>query len=247
MTAASSDLALSFRQRLGWVAHVFKAATQNHHPELERLFAPMIAHDATIADVGAHAGQFSKMFARLAPQGRIFAFEPAPYARAVLEPALKWNRLAHVSVEPYGLSDAPGHFTLSTPLKRGRAEVGYGLAHLGTDSDPRPMRTETIEVRTLDAFVAEKKLTRLDFLKADVEGWEARMLTGGQKTLATLKPTLFLEIVQSSLARANSRAEDIFEMLEPLGYGAKVFNVDATFSPVSGFVGDRDYLFETTR
>ena len=241
------DLSLTFRQRLGWVAHVFKAATQNHHPELERLFAPMIAADATIADVGAHAGQFSKMFARLAPAGRIFAFEPASYARAVLAPALRWNRFERVTVEPYGLSDAPGHFELSTPLKRGRAEVGYGLAHLGTDDDPRPMRVETIEVRTLDAFAESQKLTRLDFLKADVEGWEARMLAGGMKTLAALKPKLFLEIVQSSLNRANSKAEDIFALLAPLGYRAKKLNVDATLTPVDGFSGDSDYLFEAPR
>ncbi len=237
------DLSLSLRQRLGWVAHVFKAATQNHHPELERLFAPMIAQDATIADVGAHAGQFSKLFARLAPEGRVFAFEPAPYARAVLAPALKWNRFERVTVEPYGLSDAPGHFTLSTPLKRGHAEVGYGLAHLGTDDDPRPMRTETIEVRTLDSFAAANKLTRLDFLKADVEGWEARMLIGGRNTLAALKPVLFLEIVQSSLARANSKPQDIFTLLAPLGYSARKLTADATLTAVDGFDGDSDYLF----
>lgn len=240
-----TDLSLSFRQRLGWVAHVFKAATQNHHPELERLFAPMIAPDATILDVGAHAGQFAKMFARLAPQGRIFAFEPAPYARAVLEPALRWNGFdARVRIEPYGLSDAPGHFTLSTPLKRGRAEVGFGLAHLGTDDDPRPMRTESIEVRTLDAFAKDVGLKRLDFLKADVEGWEARMLTGGRETIGELKPKLFLELVQSSLARANSRAEDVFALLAPMGYRARRLNVDATLTDVDAFAGDSDYLFE---
>lgn len=238
------DLALSFRQRLGWVAHVFKAATQNHHPELERLFAPMIAADAVIADVGAHAGQFSKMFARLAPQGRVFAFEPAPYARAVLEPALRWNGMSRVEVQPFGLSDAPGHFTLSTPLKRGRAEVGYGLAHLGTDDDPRPMRTETIEVRTLDAFADAQKLRRLDFLKADVEGWEARMLAGGAATIGRLKPKLFLELVQSSLARANSRADDVFALVAPFGYRARKLNADATLTPVDAFAGDADYLFE---
>ena len=152
-----------------------------------------------------------------------------------------------MTVEPYGLSDAPGHFELSTPLKRGRAEVGYGLAHLGTDDDPRPMRVETIEVRTLDAFAESQKLTRLDFLKADVEGWEARMLAGGMKTLAALKPKLFLEIVQSSLTRANSTAEDVFALLAPLGYRAKKLNVDATLTPVDGFSGDSDYLFEAPR
>jgi FkbM family methyltransferase len=238
-----SELDLTFRQRLGWIAHVFKAATQNHHPELERLFAPMIARDAVIADVGAHAGQFAKIFARLAPQGRIYAFEPSSYALSVLPHTLGWNGMKHVSIEPYGLSDAPGTFTMSTPLKRGRAEVGFGLAHLGTDDDKRPMRVETIEVRTLDSFAEDKKLTRLDFLKADVEGWEARMLAGGQGTLARFKPTLFLEIVESSLARAGSTGTDIFTLLSAIGYRAQKLNADASLSAVEGFTGDSDYLF----
>ncbi len=238
-----SELDLTFRQRLGWIAHVFKAATQNHHPELERLFAPMIAKDAVIADVGAHAGQFAKIFARLAPRGHVYAFEPSSYALSVLTHTLGWNGMKHVSIEPYGLSDAPGSFTMSTPLKRGRAEVGFGLAHLGTDDDKRPMRVESIEVRTLDSFAEEKKLTRLDFLKADVEGWEARMLQGGQGTLARFKPTLFLEIVESSLARAGSTASDIINQRSAIGYRAKKLNQDATLSDVEGFSGDRDYLF----
>lgn len=240
-----SELDLTFRQRLGWVAHVFKAATQNHHPELKPLFAPMIARDAVIFDVGAHAGQFAKMFARFAPDGRVYAFEPSSYALSVLRQALRWNGMKHVEVEPYGLSDAPGKFTLSTPLKRGHAEVGFGLAHLGEDhNDRRPQRVETIEVRTLDSFVEEKRLTRLDFLKADVEGWEARMLAGGQGALARFKPRIFIEVVESSLQRANSTASDIFSLLSAIGYRAHKLSANATLTPVDGFAGDCDYFFE---
>lgn len=241
--ADMSDLDLTLRQRLGWIAHVFKAATQNHHPELERLFAPMISTDAVVADVGAHAGQFCKIFARLAPQGRVYAFEPSSYALSILPHALGFNGMKHVTIEPYGLSDAPGQFTMSTPLKRGRAEVGFGLAHLGTDDDKRPMRVETIEVRTLDSFAETARLTRLDFLKADVEGWEARMLMGGRGALARFKPTLFLEIVESSLARAGSTGPEIFDLLAPIGYRGQKLNPDATLSDVNAFSGDSDYLF----
>jgi FkbM family methyltransferase len=241
-----SELSLTFRQRLGWIAHCFKAATQDHHPELERLFGPMIAKDAVIADVGAHAGQFAKLFARLAPQGRVYAFEPSSYALSVLRQALSWNKYHQVSVEPYGLSDAAGSFTLSTPLKRGRAEVGFGLAHFGADNDPREQRVETCFVKALDEVAREKNLTRLDFIKADVEGWEARMLAGGLETVARFKPILFLEVVASSLARAGSKPEDIFAPLEKLGYSARPMRADASLGPAGGFVGDQDYLFEAS-
>jgi len=75
------------RQRASWLAHVFKAATQQHHRELRALFAPHIPTDGVIVDVGAHAGQFSKLFAAMAPRGHVFAFEPSAYARSVMEPA----------------------------------------------------------------------------------------------------------------------------------------------------------------
>ncbi|MEI9891493.1 MAG: hypothetical protein WDN45_14115 [Caulobacteraceae bacterium] len=40
---------------------MLKAATQQHHRELERAFRPYVAKDAVVFDVGAHAGQFSKL------------------------------------------------------------------------------------------------------------------------------------------------------------------------------------------
>ena len=66
----------TLRQRLDWLRHLGVACFQQHHTELTPVFRPLIAPDAVVIDVGAHAGQFSKLFAGLAPQGRVYAFEP---------------------------------------------------------------------------------------------------------------------------------------------------------------------------
>ena len=124
------------RQRASWLAHLFKAVTQQHHTKLRGTFAPHIARDAVVIDVGAHAGQFSKLFARMAPLGRVYAFEPSAYARSVMAPALRLNAIGNVTLAPVGLAEAPGHLTLHTPLKR-RGGVGFGLAHLGAGAAPR--------------------------------------------------------------------------------------------------------------
>jgi FkbM family methyltransferase len=229
-----------FRRRANWLAHVLKAATQQHHGELREVFRPHIAKDAVVFDVGAHAGQFSKLFARLAPQGQVFAFEPSVYARSILKPALSWNRLGNVEIVPMGLSDADGSLVLHTPIKK-RGGVGFGLAHLGGGGeDARPSLTQTVNLTTLDGFFGRQGLNRLDFIKADVEGWEAHVLRGGEETLAAHRPVLFLEVVESSLARAGSSPREIWDRLTPLGYRALKA---PDFTPADGFDGGGDYLF----
>jgi FkbM family methyltransferase len=224
---------------MDWLAHVLKSATQQHHKELRPVFRPLVPADGVVFDVGAHAGQFSKLFARMARRGRVFAFEPSAYARSVLGPALAFSGLSNVEVAPLGLSDADGVSVLRTPLKK-KGQMGYGLAHLGEDGGGRPVAEQTVPLTTLDAFFAQKGLTRLDFIKADVEGWEAHVLRGGRKTIEAHRPAMFLEVVESSLARAGASPDEIWAMLKPLGYQSKKA---PEFQPCDGYTGPGDYLF----
>lgn len=227
------------RARAGWLSHVFKATTQQHHTELMEPFRPYIPADAVVFDIGAHAGQFAKLFAKMAPQGQVYAFEPSAYARSVLGPALKWNGVKNVEVVPMGLSDADGELVLATPIKK-RGGVGFGLAHLGADTSGRPVMNQTVKLTTLDGFAKSRGLTRLDFIKADVEGWEAHILRGGMETLARFKPVLFFEVVEASLARAETTPAEIWERLTGLGYKALV---SPAFTPIDAYGPPGDYLF----
>lgn len=55
-----------------------------------------------------------------------------------------------------------------------------------------PNGTETAQIVTLDDYVREKNLPRVDFIKMDVEGSELDVLKGAGITIATYKPTLAL-------------------------------------------------------
>jgi FkbM family methyltransferase len=230
---------LSLRARADEVGHLLKAISQQHHRELIAPFAPHVPRDAVVFDVGAHAGQFSKLFARMAPDGQVYAFEPSAYARSILKQALTWNRIGNVEVVPMGLSDAEGSLVLHTPIKK-RGGVGFGLAHLGADTGDRPVMDQTVTLTTLDGFARGKTLKRLDFIKADVEGWEAHVLRGGAETIAAFRPTLYLEVVEASLARAGSTPREIWERLTSLGYRA---HVAPDFTPVEAYGPPTDYLF----
>ncbi len=49
-----------------------------------------------------------------------------------------------------------------------------------------------VETITLDDFVKEKNLERVDFIKSDIEGFERNMLQGAQETLKNFAPKLAL-------------------------------------------------------
>ncbi|MEP6968196.1 MAG: FkbM family methyltransferase [Pseudomonadota bacterium] len=208
---------LTPRQRASWLAHLFKAVTQQHHTGLRATFAPHIPSDGVVIDIGAHAGQFSKLFARMAPRGRVYAFEPSAYARSLMVPALKLNAIGNVTLLPLGLSDAPGEIVLRTPVKASGA-VGFGLAHVGARDPSRHTIDQAVTLTTLDDFIAERGLERLDFIKADIEGWELRALKGGEASLRRFHPALFLEVDGALLARAGDTPADLFAWLASLGY-----------------------------
>ena len=230
---------LTFRQQLDWLRHLSTACFEQHHQELAPVFRPYLPGDAVVFDVGAHAGQFSKLFAGLAPSGFVYAFEPSPYTLSLLRRVLAFKRLRNVEIVPMGLSATAGEAALSTPIKKSGVR-GYGLASLAGVSAGRAKSDETVPLDTVDAFVARRSIPRLDFIKADIEGWELHMLRGATGSLARFKPALYLEISTDALARAGDAPADIWALLQPLGYAARKA---PDFARVDSFAGSGDYLF----
>ena len=218
---------LSPRARLTWCAHLYKACVKRHHRELYPALSQLIESDFVIFDVGSHAGQFTKLFSRLVPNGHVYAFEPGSYALSILRPAIRMNRLENVTLFPCGLGDVSGEVRLSVPIKPS-GSIGYGISHIISDDiqlikEKRigwGYHEELIKISTIDEMVENQSIDRIDFIKADIEGWELRMLYGAELTLSRHKPTLMIEVDNSHLSRANDNSSILFKYLENFGYHA---------------------------
>ncbi len=234
---------LNWRQRATLAAHVFKAVCKQHHSELLPLLRDVVPPDAIIVDVGAHAGQFTKLFSRLAPRGHVFAFEPGSYARLILASVVRSGRRANVTIIPAALGACADTLTLHLPLKPS-GSLGFGLANAaGKQADDRPVWTETVEVITLDDFVTRQGLARLDFIKADIEGWEMQMLYGAADTIKKHRPAVMLEIVASHLQRAGNTPAEVWEFFASQEYSARPLD-DGQLGPAAAHCEiDGDYLF----
>ena len=233
---------LGWRQRATLASHMFKAVAYQHHREIIPLLRRYVPDEAVVIDVGAHAGQFTKIFSHLARRGRVFAFEPGSYARLVLTTAVRLRRLANVTIVPYGLDEHSGSATLSVPLKPS-GSVGFGLSHFGADDRGRPVISETVRLTTLDDFAAHARLARLDFIKADIEGWELHMLRGAAQVLANHRPAILLEVADNYLHRAGDSNATLWRFLAAVGYRARPV-IDGTAGPVASCLDNNgDYLF----
>lgn len=224
-------VALTPRRWLTFAAHSYKAAAYQHHRELMPALRQLIVEDAVVFDIGAHSGQFATLFARIASQGTIYSFEPGRYARMILTLALAINRTSNVRVFPIALGDKAGPSSMRMPVKRS-GSFGFGLANLGTGETSRPHISEPIDVATLDGLCSAMGVARIDFIKADIEGWEMRMLVGGRAMLERFHPTLWLEIVDSHLSRAGDSMVALWGFLTGLDYKPFIGRDDGGFSVV---------------
>jgi FkbM family methyltransferase len=233
---------LTWRQRATWLAHLWKAATQQHHGEMAAVFRPRLPRDGVVLDVGGHSGQFTKLFAGMVPDGQVHTFEPGSYALSLLRRVVAVRRLANVSVHPVGLGDVERELVLNVPVKRS-GSVGFGLGFVGDASGVgRAMLKETIPIRRLDDVIDRLGLARVDLIKADIEGSELRMLVGAERTLRRFRPALFLEVSEEHLARHGDSVATLTEYLRGLGYRPQSGWSDAAVSGDVLFVADQQNL-----
>lgn len=161
--------------------------------------------------------------------GVVHVYEPSHYSYKIMTRLLRWHRLKNVHPHNAAIGSSEGEMILSVPKKMsghlGRA-FGVVTDRGGAASDEvlaTGNRTEFVDqptaVVSLDGLVEKEKLPRVDFIRADIEGAEIRLIEGGRKTLERDLPSLLIEIHPFSLQRNfGSSAEAVRDYFLNLGY-----------------------------
>ncbi len=138
----------------------------------------------TCFDVGANVGAITLALAKLiGPDGKVYAFEPGPPSLPRLRNNLNLNPELSKRVEMItaGVGRAPGQlYWAEEKGNPGNAMVGETGTHL-------------IKIITLDDFVRERAISKLDFVKIDVEGMELDVMQGANESLRRFHPMLYFE------------------------------------------------------
>lgn len=128
-------------------------------------------------DVGANIGFFTLLAAeRVSQKGRVYAFEPSSRIRKMLVQAIKINSYNNIEVDSRACTQRSGVFSLKA----------NDISQLGGTKVTKITRINDenlINGVSVDEFVAEKEINRIDLLKMDIEGGEEEALKGMLQTL----------------------------------------------------------------
>ncbi|MEP6674230.1 MAG: FkbM family methyltransferase [Ferruginibacter sp.] len=168
-----------------------------------------------VLDIGAHIGLFAVVAAQLSkPDGKVYAFEPAPSTNSLLKKTIALNKMHH-TIEPRDEAMGKENGKTTFYVSDDKADNSNSLVSYKED---RELHGIDINIVTIDGFVQEKKLNRVNFMKIDVEGAEYDAIRGGTNTFKTLRPYCILAIHPEPIAAKGDNQADIYDFIFNLGY-----------------------------
>jgi FkbM family methyltransferase len=188
---------------------------QNHNVWDKKLleFAYELLNDGDcFFDIGSNTGSFS--FLNKHKNLDIHCFEPNSEIFKLLEKTVNLNDFkGNHFLNNLGMSSEKTKKTLKIP---------YGGTG-GTTISEKPLRfekykTQEIQLTTLDSYVSENNIKKIDFIKIDTEGHELFVIQGGYKTLKKFKPKIIMEHHPINMKQTNTTKEDIYIILNDIGY-----------------------------
>jgi len=192
-----------------------------YEPNEMYAMAQLIRPGMCVLDVGANAGLFTLMAAKLVgAEGSVHAFEPSPRDRDRLLANISLNGLSNVRVHATALGRTAGKAVLSVAAA---AHPGHNtMGGFAYADDARAYSVE-VEVTSLDDFAAAERLTRIDLLKIDVEGSETAVLQGARESLLRFRPVIVVEASDASLRQMGTSVAELLQVLRASDYEIKVF------------------------
>jgi FkbM family methyltransferase len=162
-----------------------------------RLWKKLCEDSLVIFDIGANTGLYSLVAQATNSESSIFAFEPVSRVFKKLKQNIELNGFDIICNE-MAISDQTGKAKIFDT----REEHTLSVA-VNKDLDPNSGRTFPVEIDiiTLDKFITQNKIDKIDLMKIDVETHEVEVLKGFKEHIHLFQPSMLIEILNEEVAR----------------------------------------------
>ncbi len=171
-----------------------------YHYMVKKLIQP----DFVVLDIGANLGYFAKNFSRLANEGKVIAIEPVPAFYNILTHFL--GKKKNVEIHNVALGKEEGVITMVMPESDGF--IRTGLPHIATsEEEKRTHKTQDVKIVKAREFIGQ--ISKIDYIKCDIEGYEGIVFEELKPILEEKRPMVQLEISEQNKALLLKLFKDI--------------------------------------
>jgi FkbM family methyltransferase len=200
--------------REGIDMHLFLFGSYQSH--VVRTVCDRIAQDPVIIDVGANIGAISLALCADRPDSTIYAFEPTGHAYNKLLRNIELNgfesKITPVQSFVSTISSSESTLSAYSSWRLDRVDDVRHPVHMGIAKEATAAQT------SIDDFIQDRKLTKLDLIKIDTDGHELDVLKGATQTLQNLRPLIIFELTTYLLASQGIEFSEYEELFAPFNY-----------------------------
>lgn len=198
-------------------SHIFRRLVLHGHyePILAELCKALIDANRDVIDVGANIGFFTVLSAKHT-QGKVYSVEPTDNAFALLQENIDYNSVGgNVFVFNGAIADKEGDLTIEFISGMEEYSSICGISHPSAAGEK--IVNKIVPCTTLEKLVVREDINP-GFIKMDVEGAEARILSAAWSVFEKYRPTLISEFSPRLLERGGTDPQVIIRTLKKLGY-----------------------------
>ncbi|MBR4149169.1 MAG: FkbM family methyltransferase [Rikenellaceae bacterium] len=169
----------------------------------------LVGEGATAIDIGANLGDYSRYISQaIGEGGHLYSVEPVAPILGVLRHNLR--RCENVEILPYALGAEEREIVMCNDTARYQGYFGTGQNFVGdaTTAEGEGERFPAQMRRGSELFA---KLTRLNFIKCDIEGYEVVVMNELRPLLERFRPTVLIET-------GGENRKKIIALFHSLGY-----------------------------
>jgi FkbM family methyltransferase len=178
--------------------------SKSWEPHITTLLNRNFNSDSVFVDAGSNYGWHSiksSLFCKM-----VYSFEPQKYIHDLQKLSITENNISNIKLFNCGLGDV-NEYKEMRPIKYDSASINMGDLSVGAGG-------EKIEIKTIDSL----EISKVDFIKIDVQGYEKYVLIGSKNTIKNSKPIIIIEMENHQLKRFGYDVTELFEILRSFGY-----------------------------
>jgi FkbM family methyltransferase len=187
-----------------------------YEQEDSEMLYKLVNSDDVIFDIGANIGWYSNHLSKKIPNSTIYAFEPIPDTFIQAKRNTELNQAKNIFLNNVALSDK-----IQTLSFFYSPDITGASSSVNITENASMIKLEC-QTNTIDCFVTEQNISKLDFIKCDVEGAELMVYKGGAESINKFKPIVFSEMLRKWAAKFGYHPNDIIDFFTQIGYGCYV-------------------------